>query len=153
MWKIVDNLYLGSKEDSTDRQMLFNAGISYVLSCAKENEFPYQNDFQYLSLNLADPDEQFAARIDNAFSFIDEDVSDGGIFVYCTGGVSRSPAVTLAYLCHKGHSLQTGARIISLATRTRPNKLFATQICRRFDISMSDADQTFLINQMSHISS
>jgi len=100
MWEILPDLFLGDRTDAQDRQRLRERGITYIVNCAKEHPCPFEAEFEYLWLRMEDPDPQFAAKIPSFCAYIDEARRRGKAMVHCTGGVSRSPAVILAYLCH-----------------------------------------------------
>lgn len=128
MWRIADNLFLGQASDSTDLIALRNAGISHIVNCAAELPCCHAVEFQYLHLQLKDPDPSFASAIPEACQFVNDAVSNGAVLVHCQGAISRSPSVVLAYLCSRGHSLQQAASVVSRVVQTKPNRLFLQSI-------------------------
>ena len=129
MWQILENLYLGDRVTSEDRQRLVGTGITHILNVARELPCCFPSEFRYLKLELADPDPDFADHIPAICAFIDEGRRQGKVLVHCFAGVSRSPAAILAYLCH--HLNQTPAeawRILSRRVMTNPDRMLITQL-------------------------
>lgn len=150
MWKIIEGLYLGTKEDSEDFDALSAKRIRYVLNCAAELPCPFEEEFEYLDLSLKDPDDGLGSQLATALAFIDRGRQQGAIMVHCSGGVSRSPAVVLAYLCHCGFGLNEAARLMRNAVQTRPNDVFLRQVCDYLALDVTDDGVTKLIHALSN---
>jgi hypothetical protein len=148
MWKIVPSLYLGTKEDSENIAALESAGVTHVVNCAIELPCLFEGVFDYLWLSLKDPDEKFVRQLPKAFSFIDSGRKSGSVLVHCAGGISRSPAIVLAYLCHSGCGLDEAAATIQQVVRTRPNVVFLNQLRDYFGLSASDEDIAMLLQEL-----
>ena len=99
MWEILPDLFLGDRGDACDRERLRRRGITHIVTCSKELPCHFPADFEYLWLRMDDPDPSFEAKIPTFCAFIDAGRDRGQGLVHCTGGVSRSPAVILAYPC------------------------------------------------------
>lgn len=131
MWTVLDHLLIGTDDDARDLETLTQNGVSHVLNCALELASYYPDSFEYLRLDLKDPDIRFEDTIDSAINFIE--AADGGrVFVHCQGALSRSPSVVLAYLCHSGMPLRNAARHLSTVLRTKPNAIFLEQLIKRY---------------------
>jgi protein-tyrosine phosphatase len=111
-------LFLGDRGDARDRDRLRRNGITHIVNCSKELPCHFEEDFKYLWLQMEDPDPAFGEKIPTFCEFIDAGRGQGKVMVHCTGGVSRSPAVILAYLCHLDGSLEKAVDRLSRAVLT-----------------------------------
>lgn len=99
---ILPRLYLGAESDVT-QERLSSLDISYVLSVSRCSPRP---TFLPCSRFLRVPiDDSLSADllpwIPQALSFIDSARSSGAsVLVHCAAGISRSPALTVAYIMH-----------------------------------------------------
>jgi hypothetical protein len=130
MWQILPDLFLGDRGDALDRLRLRQHGITHIVNCSRELPCHFEDEFTYLWLALDDPDPTFAVRIPCFRAFIDEGRKHGKVMVHCTGAVSRSPAVILAYLTGIDGSLQRAAERLSRAVPTGIDEDFLYQLAR-----------------------
>jgi protein-tyrosine phosphatase len=133
MLAIIDRLYLGNREMAKDNRRLRENGVTHIVNCAEELPNYHPREFKYLSLKLKDPDPGLATALGDAIRFIDEGRAGGGALVHCFAGVSRSPAVILAYLCHHhAEPLESAARRLAHVIWTNPDLLFLSQVAAYF---------------------
>ena len=140
MWPIIPGLFLGDREDARDEARLLREGITHVVNCAGELPCYFDGRFVYLWLKLKDPDDSFAAEIPRFCEFIDDGRRAGNVLVHCTAGVSRSPAVVLAYLCHLGEPLEKAAEQLSQAVQTGIDEVFLRQLAKYTGIETTVSD-------------
>ncbi|XP_023654314.2 uncharacterized protein [Paramormyrops kingsleyae] len=100
---ILPYLYLGAEADVT-QDCLTSQGISYVLSvsrCCPQPAFLPQK--QYLRIPIDDSlRDELLPWIPEALQFIDGAMSCGcSVLVHCAAGVSRSPALAVAYVMYR----------------------------------------------------
>ncbi|TRY59945.1 hypothetical protein DNTS_017605 [Danionella cerebrum] len=100
--RILPHLYLGAETDVT-QDALSDKGISYVLSvsrCCPQPSFLPQS--QYLRIPIDDSlRDDLLPWIPQALHFIDGAMSAGGsVLVHCAAGISRSPALAVAYVMY-----------------------------------------------------
>ncbi|KAG7459844.1 hypothetical protein MATL_G00215010 [Megalops atlanticus] len=100
---ILPHLYLGAETDVT-QDCLSSQGISYVLSvsrCCPQPAFLPQS--QYFRIPIDDSlRDELLPWIPEALQFIDGARSLGcSVLVHCAAGVSRSPALTVAYVMYR----------------------------------------------------
>lgn len=130
MWEILPGLFLGDRGDARDRGRLRSHGITHIVNCSKELPCHFEAEFDYLSLRMEDPDPAFADKIAAFREFMDEGRQRGKVMVHCTGGVSRSPAVILAYLCHLDGCLERAVGRLSRAVPTGIDEDFFYPLAR-----------------------
>ncbi|XP_062840779.1 dual specificity protein phosphatase 8 [Trichomycterus rosablanca] len=100
--RILPQLYLGAESDIT-QDCLSARGISYVLSvsrCCPQPSFLPQS--QYLRIPIDDSlKDDLLPWIPQALRFIDGAMSLGcSVIVHCAAGISRSPALAVAYIMY-----------------------------------------------------
>lgn len=83
-----------------DKDLLSEHHVTHILSVAPMQHYQPPSNMQHLSLDILDlPDTQLDQFYTEAFTFIDKAVeSNGRVLVHCNAGVSRSAAITIAYL-------------------------------------------------------
>ncbi|XP_029293773.1 probable dual specificity protein phosphatase DDB_G0281963 [Cottoperca gobio] len=99
---ILPRLYLGAESDVT-QDRLASLGISYVLSvshCSPEPSFLPRS--RYLRIPIDDSLwDDLLPWIPQALQFIDAAMSSGAsVLVHCVAGISRSPALAVAYIMY-----------------------------------------------------
>lgn len=146
MWRITKQIFLGTNKDARDNGMLNEAGITHIVNCAEELPCYYMENFTYLPLYLSDPDAYFKMRIYFLCRFIDLAQRKGKVLIHCNGGISRSPACVLAYLCHCGYSLFEAVGVLKQRGQTRPNIVFIKQLADYLGTSMSDNQAYEILN-------
>ncbi|XP_051987670.1 dual specificity protein phosphatase 16-like isoform X2 [Xyrauchen texanus] len=100
--RILPHLYLGAETDVT-QDGLSDRGISYILSvsrCCPQPSFLPQS--QYLRIPIDDSlRDDLLPWIPQALHFIDGAMSIGcSVLVHCAAGISRSPALAVAYVMY-----------------------------------------------------
>ncbi|XP_020347372.1 dual specificity protein phosphatase 16-like [Oncorhynchus kisutch] len=99
---ILPHLYLGAETDVT-QDCLDARGISYVLSVSCFSPQPtFLPRSQYLRIPIEDSlRDDLLPHIPEALRFIDGAMSSGGsVVVHCAAGISRSPALAVAYIMY-----------------------------------------------------
>ncbi|KAJ8251084.1 hypothetical protein GJAV_G00217070 [Gymnothorax javanicus] len=129
---ILPHLYLGAESDVT-QDCLSSQGISYVLSvsrCCPQPSFLPQS--QYFRIPIDDSlRDELLPWIPEALQFIDGAVSLGcSVLVHCAAGISRSPALTVAYVMYRlGMDLDDAYRFVKERRPTiSPNFNFLGQL-------------------------
>ncbi len=130
MMQIMENLYLGNREHALDLHRLRATGITHIVNCAHELPNYHEGVFHYHAMRMTDPDPAFHERIGAACGFIDEGRATGKVLVHCFAAVSRSPSTILAYLCHRGDTLEGAARRLASVAWTYPDVTFLKQLAR-----------------------
>ncbi|KAI4872629.1 hypothetical protein NFI96_024594 [Prochilodus magdalenae] len=129
---ILPQLYLGAETDVT-QDCLSARGISYVLSvsrCCPQPSFLPQS--QYLRIPIDDSlRDDLLPWIPQALRFIDGAMSLGcSVIVHCAAGISRSPALAVAYVMYSlGMDLDHAYRFVKERRPTiSPNFNFLGQL-------------------------
>ncbi|XP_076122937.1 uncharacterized protein LOC143103034 [Alosa pseudoharengus] len=112
---ILPHLYLGAETDVT-QDSLSARGISYVLSVSRCSPQPtFLPKSQYLRIPIDDSlRDDLLPWIPQALRFIDGAMSLGcSVLVHCAAGISRSPALAVAYIMyHLGMDLDHAYRFV-----------------------------------------
>jgi hypothetical protein len=130
MWQILPDLFLGDRGTARDRLLLLDHGITHIVNCSRELPCHHEGEFVYLWLQMEDPDPRFETLLPECCRFIHGGRERGKVMVHCTGGVSRSPAVILAYLCELDGDLNRAVDRLSRAVPTGMDESFLYQIGR-----------------------
>ncbi|KAM7372499.1 hypothetical protein PAMP_009663 [Pampus punctatissimus] len=99
---ILPRLYLGAESDVT-QDRLASLGISYVLSVSRCSPQPsFLPRSRYLRIPIDDSLwDDLLPWIPQALHFIDAAMSSGAsVLVHCAAGISRSPALAVAYIMY-----------------------------------------------------
>ena len=101
--KITDKIYLGDEEGALDYDFLKTEQIHYVLSILPNPPtYPADMNINVMHLSI---EESLTININyyiiKCINFIDK---ADKIFVHCSCGVNRSPAIIIGYLMWKTHS-------------------------------------------------
>ncbi|XP_044038708.1 dual specificity protein phosphatase 16 isoform X2 [Siniperca chuatsi] len=99
---ILPRLYLGAESDVT-QDRLASLGISYVLSVSRCSPQPsFLPRSKYLRIPIDDSLwDDLLPWIPQALHFIDAAMSSGAsVLVHCAAGISRSPALAVAYIMY-----------------------------------------------------
>ncbi|XP_077591554.1 uncharacterized protein LOC144209186 [Stigmatopora nigra] len=99
---ILPKLYLGAESDVT-QDRLASLGISYVLSVSRCSPRPsFLPCSRYLRIPIDDSLwDDLLPWIPEALRFIDSAMSSGAsVLVHCAAGISRSPALAVAYIMY-----------------------------------------------------
>lgn len=99
-------LYQGAFSSAKNWEFLFSKGITHIVNCT-----PLPNVFEkhsppinYCNATLYDtPTDNLLKYLNKIFAFVDAALATGknNVLVHCAAGVSRSAAVTTAYIMHK----------------------------------------------------
>lgn len=106
---IIDNIYISNYKTSTNYNYLKNNNFSYIINCAggSQNFTPVIFEgFKYLTINLRDNNESNIQEGANLIvDFIEKipkkDHLNNKILIHCFEGISRAPALVIAYLIKK----------------------------------------------------
>eukprot|EP00795_Rhopilema_esculentum_P013504 gene13504-4384_t len=97
-------LYLGNSKDAGMEKTLDDNNIKFVLNltCNCDNHFIWRNDIKYKQIKIEDScKEDILTVLLESIHFIETAKKDGcAVLVHCQGGVSRSAAITIAYLMY-----------------------------------------------------
>jgi hypothetical protein len=140
VWQILPDLFLGDRGTARDLVRLRQRGITHIINCSKELPCHFPDDFEYLWLALEDPDPRFVVEIPQFCAFIDAARRSGKVLVHCTGGVSRSPAVILAYLCHLRSDFDLAVTELSAAVDTGIDADFLMQLVGTLGRTLASAE-------------
>jgi len=127
---IAPNLYLGSIQPASSLKALQTANISHIVNLCGDNYFP--EHFVYKKIGIPDnPVACIGIHFDHALDFIEAAMKENGVvLIHCAAGVSRSSAITIAYLMRKrkwGY-YKTFDYVKNRRIYVNPNPSFETQL-------------------------
>eukprot|EP00794_Sanderia_malayensis_P017457 gene17457-19204_t len=101
---ILPYLFLGNSKDAENEKVLNDNNIKFVLNltCNCDNHFSWRNDIKYKQVKIEDScKENILGILQDSLHFIASAKKNGSsVLVHCQGGVSRSAAITIAYLMY-----------------------------------------------------
>jgi len=103
--EVIPNLFVGDIIVAHNDDILKELGITHILNCVAQNvtnAFP--NEFEYASIEMKDsPSEDIFCLFFDAIDFIEKAIESGRVLIHCKCGISRSTAITMAFLMYKYH--------------------------------------------------
>ena len=135
--KIVSNLFVGTcPRNPMDAQRLKQAGITAVLNLQTDNDFDLhkvkvqqlqdaynQLDISLFRVPIVDFDkDDLVVHLPHAAETLNGLMkNDHSVYVHCTAGMERSPAVAVAYLAwHKKWGLEQALDLVKAARNCKP---------------------------------
>jgi protein-tyrosine phosphatase len=95
-------MYLGDINSAQNVSKLLKNRIGAVLTCAAHTNLKYPNDFKHMIINANDtPSFNLGRFFNKGINFISEHLKHTNVYVHCFAGVSRSGAMTIAYMMKK----------------------------------------------------
>mmetsp|Transcript_6718 Transcript_6718/g.15498 ORF Transcript_6718/g.15498 Transcript_6718/m.15498 type:complete len:254 (-) Transcript_6718:1176-1937(-) len=111
---VIPGLYQSNWRGAENLERMKKLGITHVLSTLSPDENLFPRDLVYLNLAFED-DEKVdpTAFLELACDFISQTMEVGACLVHCNAGISRSSALTLAYLVkRRGFTLREALRAL-----------------------------------------
>mmetsp|Transcript_1010 Transcript_1010/g.1287 ORF Transcript_1010/g.1287 Transcript_1010/m.1287 type:complete len:445 (-) Transcript_1010:182-1516(-) len=139
--KILDFLYLGSKNTAKSKGLLKSLNIKYILNVTPPrsvdpnagcpNFFEKNREFTYKRVAIFDNrGESVLAHLPGCIAFMDQGKHYGNVLVHCNKGVSRSTSMVLGYLMKRqGMSYDEAlAYVKARRPEVQPNDAFEAQL-------------------------
>ena len=97
--KIIDGLYMGNINHANNQNFLQRLGITHVLTvCPIQARHFGRIVYKHVNVN-DDPGARIYDKFEDCNKFISNAISNRGkVLVHCYAGVSRSAAITIAYI-------------------------------------------------------
>jgi len=130
---IIDKLYLGSWSATENKDLLMKSGIKFICNVTSECKNHYPDDFEYYQKCVEDKTSfDLSSVLLDIINWIKQQLESerGSVLVHCHAGVSRSPAVVIAFLM-KEKQMTLKAAYLHVRQRRRtilPNPGFLKQL-------------------------
>lgn len=101
--EIMPFLYIGSRRDAANTELLQSLGITHILNATHDCPCFDEAAFKYHRIPVKDTwNQDLPSFFAPAFDFINlaKATSNAKCMVHCTAGISRSSTVTIAYVMH-----------------------------------------------------
>eukprot|EP00051_Salpingoeca_urceolata_P005395 m.72948 g.72948 ORF g.72948 m.72948 type:complete len:480 (+) comp14291_c0_seq1:144-1583(+) len=101
--EILPFLLIGAEFHVKNEELLRSLGITAVLNVTSHDFRPSNPALKYKQIPVRDSwNQNLMEYLDEAFAFLDSvEASGGKVLVHCVAGISRSPALTIAYIMQK----------------------------------------------------
>lgn len=100
MTHIIDGVFIGGESNAEDLELLKSEQIRRIINVTSHVPLYHPTEFQYLHLPADDTQKQnLIDNFDETFHFIHQAiVNKENVLVHCVAGISRSPAIVIAFL-------------------------------------------------------
>ncbi|MEW6213118.1 MAG: dual specificity protein phosphatase [Acidobacteriota bacterium] len=138
--RITEEVWCGATLETGDLPILVSLGIRRVINLENYENYDFkalaEADIEVFNLPLLDIDHPLPDDlIQRAVSLIDEAARRGDqVYVHCTAGWQRSPAVVACYLIYKGMGAEES---LALVKRMRPvARFYQSHIASAFEYEL-----------------
>ena len=130
---ILNWMFIGNIKNANNKEEIETLGIKNILNCAAEiQQINLPNNIKYCHINLTDSSNMDITKFfHRAFSFIESARKEKQkILIHCKLGISRSPAIIIAYLIkYMGYSTDSALSFLrSKRSQVYPNQGFINQL-------------------------
>jgi len=129
--EVMPGLFVGNLRASKEREFLEAHGVTHILIVANDVAPEFPKRFKYKIVNVDDSTEDdLAQHFERSCKFIDKARRSGAVLAHCHAGISRSPAVAIAYLMYKDHfTFDEALKLMkSKDPLIEPNEAFVAQL-------------------------
>ena len=98
IYKITDNLYIGSYRAAKKLKKLKKEGITAIVSIMEKEKRKPSPEFNYLFKAIKDRTYINHEDLQEILSFIEKNAAEGKVLVHCESGISRSGGIVVARL-------------------------------------------------------
>ncbi len=98
IYKITENLYIGSYRAAKKLKKLRKAGITAIVNLMEREKYHPPSEFKYLFKSLKDRTYINHEDLQEILTFIENNAVNGKVLVHCASGISRSGGIAVARL-------------------------------------------------------
>ncbi len=103
IYKITDNLYIGSYRAAKKLKKLKKEGITAIVNLMEKEKYNPSSEFNYLFKSIKDRTYINHKDLQKILNFIEVNVRNGKVLVHCASGISRSGGIIIARLLIENH--------------------------------------------------
>jgi len=102
MSRVVEGVYIGSRDEASNKDWLDQHNITHILNASKEVPNYFTEKYKYIKLGLSDhPKQSIKHVLTPSIYFVRDAIrNDGNILIHCHAGVSRSATIVIYTLMH-----------------------------------------------------
>jgi len=98
IYKIQDNLYIGSYRAAKKLKKLRKEGIKAIVNLMEKRKYDPRPEFAYLYKPLKDRTYIPSEDLHEIMTFINDKIKRGKVLIHCNSGISRSGGIIVAQL-------------------------------------------------------
>ena len=134
---IDDDVLLGARPEARDAVSLKNLGITGVVNTCEEYSGPQdayaQTGIEQLHLPTTDFVPPSYEDVVRGVAFIDAHIRRGGkVYIHCKAGRGRSATVAICYLIARGHTPESGQKLLQEKRPQVVRTLASREVVQRF---------------------
>jgi predicted protein tyrosine phosphatase len=103
--EILGHVFIGSRRDAANKDLLSNLGITHVLNVTHDCPCHHESTFIYHRIPVKDTwNQDLPSFFSAAFDFINKAKGsnpNAKVLIHCTAGISRSSTLTIAYVMNE----------------------------------------------------
>ena len=132
--EMLSGLWIGSVDDSYNRDFYSDNNINIVINCTKDQAFLNLDNLKKVripisnNINISSDIYLLSEKKDQIINFINESLEENNIFIYCYNGITISPLIVAIYMMKYGNISKDMIRDIL--------KSKCTNICLDLDLSI-----------------
>lgn len=132
--EMLSGLWIGSVDDSYNRDFYSDNNINIVINCTKDQAFLNLDNLKKVripisnNINISSDIYLLSEKKDQIINFINESLEENNIFIYCYNGITISPLIVAIYMMKYGNISKDMIRDIL--------KSKSSNICLDLDLSI-----------------
>ena len=107
--EILSGLWIGSVDDSYNREFYSDNNINIVINCTRDQAFLNLDNLKKVripisnNINISSDIYLLSEKKDEIINFINDSLEENNIFIYCYNGITISPLIVAIYMMKYGN--------------------------------------------------